>query len=44
MIGALGLIPSGGVIGVGLPGKVIQNAFDALPSAELQPHVQIEAE
>jgi G3E family GTPase len=43
MIGALGIIPSGVVIGVGLPEKVIENAFDALPSAELRPDIQIQA-
>lgn len=44
MIGALGIIPSGVVIGVGLPEKIIQNAFEALPSAELRPDIQVEAE
>jgi len=43
MIGTLGVIPSGVVIGVGLPEKVIENAFDALPSAELRPDIQIQA-
>lgn len=43
MIGALGIIPSGVVIGVGLPEKIIQNAFEALPSAELRPDIQVEA-
>jgi hypothetical protein len=43
MIGTLGIIPSGVVIGVGLPEKVIENAFDALPSAELRPDIQIQA-
>jgi G3E family GTPase len=43
MIGALGIIPSGVVIGVGLPEKIIENAFEALPSAELRPDIQVEA-
>jgi G3E family GTPase len=43
MIGTLGVIPSGVVIGVGLPEKTIHNAFEALPSAELRPDIQVEA-
>jgi G3E family GTPase len=41
MIGALGIIPCGVVIGVGLPEKIIEKAFDALPSAELRPDIQV---
>jgi G3E family GTPase len=43
VIGALGIIPCGVVIGVGLPEKIIEKAFDALPSAELRPDIQIQA-
>lgn len=43
MIGTLGVIPSGVVIGVGLPEKVIENAFETLPSAELRPDIRVEA-
>ncbi|MBL9184497.1 MAG: GTP-binding protein [Verrucomicrobiaceae bacterium] len=43
MLGTLGVIPIGVVIGVGLPEKIIQNAFEALPSAELRPDIQVEA-
>jgi G3E family GTPase len=43
MIGALGVIPSGLVIGVGLPATLIQNAFEALATAELRPSIQVEA-
>jgi hypothetical protein len=43
MIGALGVIPSGVVIGVGLPATLIQNAFEALATAELRPSIQVEA-
>lgn len=44
MIGTLGVIPSGVVIGVGLPKERIENAFAALPSAELRPDIQAQAE
>lgn len=37
MIGTLGVIPSGVVIGVGLPKERIESAFETLPSAELLP-------
>ncbi|MCX6840404.1 MAG: GTP-binding protein [Verrucomicrobia bacterium] len=43
MIAALGIIPSGVVIGVVLPEKIIEKAFDALPSAELRPDIQVHA-
>lgn len=42
MLGALGVIPSGVVIGVGLPEKAIHDAFEALPSAELAPENPLE--
>jgi G3E family GTPase len=41
MIGALGIIPSGVVIGVGLPETHIHAQFEALPSAELAPEVKV---
>jgi G3E family GTPase len=41
MIGALGIIPSGVVIGVGLPEAHIHAQFEALPSAELAPEVKV---
>ncbi len=41
MIGTLGIIPSGVVIGVGLPVAHIQAQFEAMPSAELAPEVKI---
>lgn len=44
MLGTQGIIPSGVVIGVGLPEKIIKNAFETLPSAELRPDIRVEAE
>lgn len=44
MLGTQGIIPSGVIIGVGLPEKVIKNAFETLPSAELRPDIRVEAE
>lgn len=41
MVGALGIIPSGVVIGVGLPEATIRAAFEALPSAEQAPALEI---
>ena len=41
MIGALGIIPSGVVIGVGLPEAHIHAQFEAMPSAELAPEVNV---
>jgi G3E family GTPase len=41
MIGALGIIPSGVVIGVGLPEAHIHAQFETLPSAELAPEVKV---
>jgi G3E family GTPase len=41
MIGTLGIIPSGVVIGVGLPETHIHAQFEALPSAELAPEVKV---
>ena len=43
MIGTLGVIPSGVVIGVGLPEARIHAQFEALPSAELVPEIKAEA-
>lgn len=43
MMGTLGIIPSGVVIGVGLPEAQIHAQFEALPSAELRPDIQVEA-
>jgi G3E family GTPase len=37
MMGALGIIPTGVVIGVGLPVEAIAAAFEALPSEEQVP-------
>jgi hypothetical protein len=44
MLGSLGIIPSGVVIGVGLPEAHIHAQFEALPSAELRPDIQVAAE
>jgi G3E family GTPase len=41
MIGTLGVIPSGVVIGVGLPESSIHALFEAMPSAELAPAVKV---
>jgi G3E family GTPase len=41
MLGALGIIPTGVVIGVGLPAERIAAAFEALPSAELLPDLKV---
>jgi len=41
MLGALGIIPTGVVIGVGLPEERIVEAFEALPSAELLPDLEV---
>lgn len=41
MIGALCIIPSGVVIGVGLPEAHIHAQFEAMPSAELAPEVKV---
>ncbi len=44
MFGTPGVIPSGVVIGVGLPKERIESAFETLPSAELLPEIQAPAE
>lgn len=44
MLSAPGIIPSGVVIGVGLPEAHIHTQFEALPSAELLPDTHIELE
>lgn len=41
MLDSLGIIPMAVVIGVGLPEKVIQHAFESLPSAELAPEMKV---
>jgi len=43
MIGSLGIIPSGVVIGVGLPEAHIHAMFEAMPSAELLPEMKVES-
>ncbi|MEN3942316.1 GTP-binding protein [Prosthecobacter sp. SYSU 5D2] len=37
MLGAVGIVPTGVIIGVGLPASQISSQFDRLPSAELLP-------
>lgn len=40
----MSIIPSGVIIGVGLPEAGIRAQFEALPSAELLPDIRVEAE
>ena len=41
MIGALGIIPTGVVIGVGMSTATISAQFEAMPSAELLPELKV---
>lgn len=43
MLGALGIIPTGVVIGVGLSTATITAQFDAMPTAELLPEIKVTA-